>query len=359
MKATVFLLVLFFILIARRRLREKYTQPNTNYFRVADGDRVCGDLKYTRGPDLEKCKSMCDATNNCIGISWHPHRHCWLKGSNGTSHCRNPLSMGHHRNGYQFYYKQVPGYYVEGEGDRPGGDIRGIPNVGVKQCGDECKKHGDCIGFSYNSAARYCIPKRQKGIWGHFAHNGWQFYNRTDRGGQPGETAHFQKWTPANDWGGGNTVYLDRHQIDCETGALRSFHLYRPRHNQLAYEYVCQKDWDAKGRIARNTGWNQESWRSIYLDRHNVECGAHPIRDFRLIRNGKGRFMYVYGCSDKKHSGKCYGKSTPWNTEGNHRNIYLDRHHPNCGNDVMSRFKLQRRGGKHRKFRYDYTCCKK
>jgi len=356
MKAVIFFLLLLLLMI---RMREKYTQPNVNYFTTSSGDRVCGDLEYTRGPDLEACKSKCDAMDNCIGISWHPHRHCWQKGSNGTKHCKRPLSMGHHHNGYQYYYKQVPGYFVEGEGDRPGGNIRVINGVGVKRCADEANKHADSIGFSYNSASRTCIPKRQSGIWGHFAHNGWQFYNRVKNPGSPGETKHFQKWTPANDWGRGNTIFLDRHHVDCETGALRSFHLYRPRGHQIAYEYICQKDWEGKGRHAKDTGWNQESSAAIYLDRHDVNCGDKPIRDFRLVRDGRGKFRYNYGCSDKKHSGKCTNKTTPWNDEnrGKYMNIFLDRHHPNCGNDVMTRFKLQRNGKG--KYQYAYTCCAK
>jgi len=359
MKAPVIiLLILFFILLARRRRsREKYTQPNTNYLIAKSGDRVCGDLKYTRGPTLEKCKSMCDKKDNCIGISWHRHKHCWLKGSAGTTKCKSPLSSGHHRNGYQFYYKQIPGFYVEGEGDRAGGNIKVFNNVSLNKCSDECKKRKDCVGFSYNSPSRRCIPKRQKGLNNYFRINGWQFYNNTTNAGQPSETSVFKKWTGRNNWGGGNTIYLDRHKIDCETDALRSFHLYRPRGNQIAYEYTCQKDWDAQGRISKNTGMNKESWRSVYLDRHNVDCGKHPIRDFRLRRDGKGKFRYDYGCTDKKHSGKCKKTSTKWNSEGNHKNIYLDRHHPNCGSKVMSRFRLVRNGKG--KFRYDYTCCDK
>lgn len=355
----VFVLALF-VVILRLRAAETYSQPNVNYFTTSSGDRVCGDLEYTKGPDLEECKAKCDAMDNCIGISWHPDGHCWQKGSSGTKHCKSPLSMGHHKNGYQYHYKQVPGFFVEGEGDRPGGDIRVINNVGVTQCAEEAKKHADSIGFSYNSVSKTCIPKRQNGIWGHFAQNGWQFYNKVANAGQPGETKHFQKWTPANDWGNGNAIFLDRHHVDCETGALRSFHLYRPRGHQIAYEYICQKDWDAKGRVAKDTGWNVESDKTIFLDRHDVNCGDRPIRDFRLRRNGAGKFRYDYGCSDKKHSGKnCRKLTTPWNDENGpvHRNIYLDRHHPNCGNDVMTRFKLQRDGKG--KYQYAYTCCPK
>ena len=354
----VFVLALFVVILRLRA--ETYSQPNVNYFTTSSGDRVCGDLEYTRGPNLEECKAKCDAMDNCIGISWHPDGHCWQKGSSGTKHCKSPLSMGHHHNGYQYHYKQVPGFFVEGEGDRPGGDIRVINNVGVTQCAEEAKKHADSIGFSYNSVNKTCIPKRQNGIWGHFAQNGWQFYNKVANAGQPGETKHFQKWTPANDWGNGNAIFLDRHHVDCETGALRSFHLYRPRGHQIAYEYICQKDWEGKGRVAKDTGWNVESDKTIFLDRHDVNCGDRPIRDFRLRRNGAGKFQYDYGCSDKKHSGKnCRQLTTPWNDENGpvHRNIYLDRHHPNCGNDVMTRFKLQRDGKG--KYQYAYTCCPK
>lgn len=352
---TVVAVALFLLL---RRIREKYSQPSTNYYQTKQGDRVCGDLQYTRGPSLEQCKQKCDAMGNCIGISWHPHRHCWQKGSAGTKHCRAPLSLGHHPNGYQFYYKNIDGFHAQNAGDRVGGNIGGYKPKTVAQCADICKKQGDCIGFSYYSPAMYCITKRDKGLSTDYHMNGWQYFARNDRNNNRGDAGTTIKYTPHNHWGGGNTVFLDRHSVDCETEGLQGFRLVRPRWNRLAYYYQCSKNADYKHRFGKATGWNAEGGgRSVYLDRHDVNCGAHALTHFHLRRRGNGQYRYNYTCSRGRHSGKCRGTATRWNSEGDHKNIYLDRHHARCGNhEVMTRFKLNRRGNG--TFRYDYTCCK-
>ena len=367
MRAAVVLLVLALILLVRR-VREKYSQPNSNYYRTKSGDRVCGDLKYTRGPDLEKCKTMCDQDKRCIGISWHPHKHCWLKGSKGDKHCSRPLSSGHHPNGYQYYYKGVDGFHAQSAGDRIGGNISVKHGVGVTDCGAECKKHKDCIGISYHSTWKggTCIPKRDKGLSSDYHMNGWQYFARNSQNNNRADNGATVKNTNANNWGNGNTVYLDRHNVDCETEGLQGFKLYRPRWNQIAYNYQCSKTQNYNSRFNKATGWNAEGGgANIYLDRHNVNCGAHPLTRFKLQRNGRGRYRYDFQCARAKHKGGCRKAVTPMNDEGNFWNIYLDRHHPRCHNhEVMTQFKLGRQknvGPNHPegKFHYRYTCCKK
>lgn len=49
-----------------------------------------------------------------------------------------------------------------------------------------------------------------------------------------------QKTTVANDWGSGNSIYLDRHNVQCDTNQILSgFQLFRPKPNQIAYKYTC------------------------------------------------------------------------------------------------------------------------
>lgn len=367
MRVAVVLLILALILLARR-VREKYSQPNSNYYQTKSGDRVCGDLKYTRGPDLEKCKTMCDQDKRCIGISWHPHRHCWLKGSRGDKHCSRPLSSGHHPNGYQFFYKNLDGFHAQSAGDRVGGNISVKHKVGVADCATECKKHNHCIGFSYNSTwhGGTCIPKRDKGLTSDYHMNGWQYFARNSQNNNRADNGATVKNTNANNWGNGNTVYLDRHNVDCETEGLQGFKLTRPRWNQLSYNYQCSKNQNYNSRFNKATGWNAEGGgANIFLDRHNVNCGAHPLTRFKLQRNGRGRYRYDFQCARAKHKGGCRKTATKMNDEGNWWNIYLDRHHPRCGrNEVMTQFKLSRIGNYGRshpkgKFQYKYTCCKK
>ena len=162
--------------------------------------------------------------------------------------------------------------------------------------------------------------------------------------------------TRANDWGGGKSIYLDRHDVDCGNDGLNNFRLYRPRSNQIAYTYGCLEGINA-GRTNKNTGTND--WgggNTIFLDRHNVNCGNNPIARFRLVRPAGNKIRYDYSCSKANSTGKCTNKNTGWNQES-WQNIYLDRHNVKCGtNEALTRFQLRRTGKG--KFRYDYRCCK-
>ena len=44
--------------------------------------------------------------------------------------------------------------------------------------------------------------------------------------------------TPANDWGNGNMIFLDRHTLDCDDDGLNQFRLGRPTGNQIQYKYT-------------------------------------------------------------------------------------------------------------------------
>ncbi len=51
----------------------------------------------------------------------------------------------------------------------------------------------------------------------------------------------------------------------------------------------------------------------------------------------------------------CRALNTGWNSDGRQNPIFLDRHNVACGaNELLSQFKLNRWGGS---WRYDYTCC--
>lgn len=46
--------------------------------------------------------------------------------------------------------------------------------------------------------------------------------------------------TIANDWGGGNSIFLDRHNVQCKPNeVLSGFQLSRPKGDQIAYKYKC------------------------------------------------------------------------------------------------------------------------
>ena len=163
--------------------------------------------------------------------------------------------------------------------------------------------------------------------------------------------------TPANDWGGGNMIFLDRHTLDCGDDGLNQFRLGRPTDTQIQYKYKCLDGINSPANINKDTGSND--WgggNTIFLDRHNVNCDKNPIAKFRLARPAGNKIRYDYTCNSKKVSGACRDVNTGWNQESN-MNIYLDRHDVKCNaGEVITQFKLNRDGKG--KFRYDYKCCK-
>ena len=162
--------------------------------------------------------------------------------------------------------------------------------------------------------------------------------------------------TPANDWGGGNSIYLDRHTLDCGDDGINQFKLGRPKNNQIQYSYKCVEGVNSPANINKDTGAND--WgggNSIYLDRHSVDCGKNPISKFRLVRPKPNQIRYDYTCNSAEIKGQCRDANSGWNQESN-MNIYLDRHNVACKDtEVITQFKLNRDGKG--KFRYDYKCC--
>jgi hypothetical protein len=165
-----------------------------------------------------------------------------------------------------------------------------------------------------------------------------------------------KRTTPSNDWGNGNLIFLDRHALDCGDDAINKFHLRRPAGNRINYNYEC-----LEGVNSSKSGWKYTGTQpdgggnTIFLDRHNVNCGDKPIVDFKLQRPSGNTIRYAFKCSNRKAEGVCRDLNTGWNQESA-QNIYLDRHNVTCApNEAITRFQLKRDGKG--KFRYDYKCC--
>lgn len=215
-------------------------------------------------------------------------------------------------------------------------------------CLTECSNRNDCAGVTFSNDRRNCWGKRK------FENLGRNNDRRTfSKIPIPTSTV---KYTGANDWGGGNSIYLDRHNLDCGDDGLSRFKLERPSGNRIRYAYTCKEGINSAG-TNKNTGTND--WgggNTVYLDRHNVDCGTKPIAQFKLVRPAGNKIRYDYRCSNRPSTGPCRGANTGWNQESS-QNIYLDRHNVQCNSDeVITQFKLNRNG--QGKFRYDYKCCK-
>jgi hypothetical protein len=245
--------------------------------------------------------------------------------------------------------------YVYRSMDYPGNDIfhstfnkNSNRESVIAKCATDCANRSNCMGVAFSKDWRHCWGKSR-------------FQNHTRNGGRDTISKIKisdlrQQLTPSNDWGGGNMIYLDRHSVDCGNDGLNQFKLERPSGNRIRYRYLCKEAINSSGKN-KNTGSND--WgggNTIYLDRHNVDCGTKPIARFRLVRPAGNKIRYDYRCSNKSSTGVCRNANTGWNQESS-RNIYLDRHNVRCNSDeVITQFKLNRNGKG--KFRYDYKCCK-
>lgn len=96
---------------------------------------------------------------------------------------------------------------------------------------------------------------------------------------------------------------------------------------------------------------------TIFLDRQNVDCNKQYLNTFRLQRNTGGKkVQYAFTCCEMPEEKTCVEKETNLNDDGGGNAIYLDRHEVKCDDDFsLSRFKLERSGGK---YQYRYTCCR-
>ena len=135
--------------------------------------------------------------------------------------------------------------------------------------------------------------------------------------------------------------------------------------NNIKYDYKClagvEKEHNITGFDDGGLHTNCDTHgdgNTVYLDRHHVDCGKSPIIEFKGNRcMSTDKYRYKYRCGNHK-SESCRDVSTNFNDEGGGQVVYLDRHDVKCkeGEEYISKFKLSRNG--QGKYRYDYTCCK-
>jgi hypothetical protein len=103
--------------------------------------------------------------------------------------------------------------------------------------------------------------------------------------------------TGLNDPGGGNTIYLDRHNVDCGDNGIKRFHLTRAGNGNFRYDYTCSAPYidgqNMTSNVVKSAAWNstglndQGGGANIYLDRHAVDCGEDgAITQFKLSHMG-------------------------------------------------------------------------
>ena len=204
------------------------------------------------------------------------------------------------------------------------------------------------------SASKKCISKNQV------------CDNTNDCGNDEDESecCSIVHYTPNNNWGGGDSVYLDRHDINCGNDMLREFQLERPSHDIIRYRYHCCRYSKPFCSTKRKTNPATESNESlIYLDKQYVDCGSTGVlKRFHLARNSRhNQWYYEYTCCqvNSPFHITCENRETQYtyhNSDNN--NVYLDRQRVACNKyEYLSYFHLERNRN-HDHVRYQYRCCK-
>lgn len=167
--------------------------------------------------------------------------------------------------------------------------------------------------------------------------------------------------TPVNDGGGGNLIYLDRHNLDCVDKPLNRMYYARVGDN-FKYEYTCASG----GKLNKpfNKVTNGNDWgggNTIFLDRHDADCGTNSVMTrLHLYRPQWNQVAWDYSCATNSQDKKltCRKDATPFNSDGNGNTIFLDRHNIKCNaNEGLSQVKLVRNPQNHSQYRFEYTCC--
>jgi hypothetical protein len=169
--------------------------------------------------------------------------------------------------------------------------------------------------------------------------------------------------TSSNSDGGGNALFLQRHNIQCNNKPINRFKLIRKEGGNMAYEYNCSEGGMLKSPTTYSNPLSEASSNTVFLDRQSVNCGTNSVLS-RLQLNGStevdtatNTWKYDYSCVKSEKQLSCRDVSTPWNEEGGGNALNLDRHDVKCENDEsLSGFALVRKGDGN--WRYNYKCCK-
>jgi len=143
--------------------------------------------------------------------------------------------------------------------------------------------------------------------------------------------------------------------------------------DKIKFMYKCADlDEGVLGQCSEHeTGKSFEGkWRqSFKLKKHNVRCKKGKVmKGWRLSRPTGRDISIKYKCCEVSPKlGKCRRTDTGWNDAGKGQTVYLDRHNVQCGdNEILTRWKFKKKGkkcikGKNTgdcKIRIRYKCCK-
>tara|TARA_B100000427_G_scaffold198220_1_gene164697 strand:- start:473 stop:1321 length:849 start_codon:yes stop_codon:yes gene_type:complete len=171
-----------------------------------------------------------------------------------------------------------------------------------------------------------------------------------------------ERSTGPNDWGGGNSIYWDRHKMKCHElngGVFNQWQLTEPdKNSKIEFKYKCLKDTGAKpSKFTQTDCKGDNGGDARYLVQHDVDCEGRPITHLdygHKACKGSGT-NYSYSCGNKK-SDTCRDTNTEW-ADLSRKSTDLTSHNVKCNNnEYLSRFKLAKNTTDDR-YRYEYKCC--
>jgi hypothetical protein len=143
------------------------------------------------------------------------------------------------------------------------------------------------------------------------------FYNKADQIGyqytckkinKEGETIN--KKTQLQNDGSGNNYFLDKHNVNCQTGLIKSFNL-KTNDNKMNYDYDCfitgTKNCTNHITLFKSHGeeLNDDKGHVKYLQEHDVKCPADKfLKSFNLETNDTNQIRYNYRCCNITQKGE-------------------------------------------------------
>ena len=138
------------------------------------------------------------------------------------------------------------------------------------------------------------------------------FYNKADQIGyqytckklnKEGEIV--SKSTQLQEDGSGSNLFLDKHNVNCQTGLIKSFNLSLDDKSSMKYDYDCfitgTKDCTNHSTMFQTHGedLNNERGHVKFLQKHDIKCPANKfLKSFQLETNETEQIRYNYKCCD-------------------------------------------------------------
>ena len=159
-------------------------------------------------------------------------------------------------------------------------------------------------------------------------------------------------------------VYLDRHTLSCQNGyVMNAVKLQQNSlHNKIRYRYRCCS---TRFPCTDSRTINQRSYNgggegnTVNLDHQTINCYDKALSYLKLD-TFQNYWNYKYDCcktDSKSATVSCYNANTAFDSDGDGKSMFLDRHEIACkANYFITKFNLVRNSNN--QYRYDYRCCK-